>query len=191
MLPEVHTYSTSPDDEAASSGREQEASQGTSNPGSSSAATSIEQPVSDATGTDRDGDDGNDGGDDVNSDGETGRAQGETGAREYPPLVRENKGARFAEGQFDTVVDTFGLCSCEDPVQVLQQAVRVLKPGGQLLLIEHGRSSWDWLNTHLDRTAERHYSSWGCWWNRDILDIVQQVGSQLQLANGVNNHAMP
>jgi hypothetical protein len=26
--------------------------------------------------------------------------------------------ARFAPGSFDTVVDTFGLCSHEDPVQV-------------------------------------------------------------------------
>jgi hypothetical protein len=60
-------------------------------------------------------------------------------------------------------------------VQVLQQACQLLKPGGKLLLLEHGRSSWDWLNSHMDERAAGHYAQYGCWYNRDILDIVQKV----------------
>jgi methyltransferase OMS1 len=59
--------------------------------------------------------------------------------------------------------------------QVLRQACRLLKPGGKLLLLEHGKSSWSWLNSHMDERAAGHYKQYGCWYNRDILDIVRQV----------------
>eukprot|EP00198_Chlamydomonas_reinhardtii_P007630 XP_001696967.1 predicted protein [Chlamydomonas reinhardtii] len=84
--------------------------------------------------------------------------------------------SRFAPGQFDTVVDTFGLCSHEDPVQVLKEMARVCKPGGRILLLQHGRSHYQWLNDKLDGSAVDHQRKWGCLWNRDILDIVQQAG---------------
>ncbi|KAG2439369.1 hypothetical protein HXX76_004728 [Chlamydomonas incerta] len=83
---------------------------------------------------------------------------------------------RFAPGQFDTVVDTFGLCSHEDPVQVLKEIARVCKPGGRILLLQHGRSHYQWLNDKLDGSAVDHQRKWGCLWNRDILDIVKQAG---------------
>jgi methyltransferase OMS1, mitochondrial len=53
----------------------------------------------------------------------------------------------------------------------------VLRPGGQLLLLEHGRSSWDFINALLDRDAPQHYQKWGCWWNRDISQLVKDVRS--------------
>ena len=44
---------------------------------------------------------------------------------------------QFPNDCFDTVVATFVFCSVPDPVQGLREAARVLKPGGQLLLMEH------------------------------------------------------
>lgn len=44
---------------------------------------------------------------------------------------------QFPDDQFDTVVATFVFCSVPDPVQGFREAARVLKPGGQLLLMEH------------------------------------------------------
>ncbi|GFH11423.1 uncharacterized protein HaLaN_06916 [Haematococcus lacustris] len=58
----------------------------------------------------------------------------------------------------------------------LLNILRVLVPGGKVLLLEHGRSSWGWWNRSLDEGAQRHRSKWGCWWNRDILAIVHQAG---------------
>ncbi len=45
----------------------------------------------------------------------------------------------YPSESFDTVADTFGLCSWDDPVRGLKECFRVLKPGGTMLLLEHGR----------------------------------------------------
>lgn len=88
--------------------------------------------------------------------------------------------SQFPDSCFDTVVDTFGLCSYDDPVKVLQEMARVCKPQGKILLLEHGRSkSWDGLSQYLDKHAERHAKNWGCVWNRDLDEILQKSGLQL------------
>lgn len=85
----------------------------------------------------------------------------------------------FNPAQFDTVVDTFGLCSHEDPKTALKQMAAVCKPGGQLILLQHGRAKWGWLNRTLDEEAPAHFAKWGCWWNRDILELVHEAGLEV------------
>jgi len=46
----------------------------------------------------------------------------------------------FPDGKFDTVLATCVFCSVPDPVRCLQEVLRVIKPGGQALFIEHVRS---------------------------------------------------
>lgn len=76
--------------------------------------------------------------------------------------------------QFDTVVESFGLCSFEDPHKALAEIERCCAPGGTILLLEHGRSNYDIVNRHLDKYAKRHLERWGCNWNRDIESIVRK-----------------
>jgi ubiquinone/menaquinone biosynthesis C-methylase UbiE len=58
---------------------------------------------------------------------------------------------QFGNAKFDTIVDTFGLCSFDDPVAVLKECARVVKPGGEILLLEHGRSkTWEGITRLLD-----------------------------------------
>ena len=83
--------------------------------------------------------------------------------------------ATFHQDCFDSVVDTFGLCSCADPVKALNEIVRVTKPGGKILLLEHGKGSWEFINTMLHNQALNHCEKWGCEWNRDIEKLVQSV----------------
>ncbi|MBM4467268.1 MAG: class I SAM-dependent methyltransferase [Chloroflexi bacterium] len=47
----------------------------------------------------------------------------------------------FLDATFDTVVATFVFCSVPDAIRGLQEVCRVTKPGGQILLLEHMRSS--------------------------------------------------
>lgn len=44
------------------------------------------------------------------------------------------------DGAFDDVVATFVFCSVPDPVKGLREALRVVKPGGRLFLLEHMRA---------------------------------------------------
>jgi ubiquinone/menaquinone biosynthesis C-methylase UbiE len=43
----------------------------------------------------------------------------------------------FPDASFDSVASTLALCSVRDPVRVLDEIRRVLRPGGQLLFMEH------------------------------------------------------
>lgn len=46
----------------------------------------------------------------------------------------------FSDSSFDTVVFTYSLCTIPDPPKALEEAHRVLRAGGTLLLTEHVRS---------------------------------------------------
>ncbi|ORX47187.1 hypothetical protein DM01DRAFT_1339205 [Hesseltinella vesiculosa] len=76
--------------------------------------------------------------------------------------------------KFDTVIDTFGLCSCHDPAEALVAMADACKSSeSRILLLEHGRSHYDWLNRLLDANVDKHVQKWGCWWNRGIMDLFQ------------------
>jgi methyltransferase OMS1, mitochondrial len=80
---------------------------------------------------------------------------------------------------FDTVIDTFGLCSYDNPINVLNEMKRVCKKDGKILLLEHGKGSYNWINNVINSGAERHAHNWGCIWNRDILELVEKAGLRI------------
>ncbi|CAO3566433.1 unnamed protein product [Mortierella alpina] len=82
----------------------------------------------------------------------------------------------YPDQSFDTVVDTFGLCSFEDPVQVLKEMKRVLRVGGKLLLLEHGNSHWGFMKDMQAKQLDRHVHKYGCYWNREIEELVAEAG---------------
>ena len=47
----------------------------------------------------------------------------------------------LSTGAYDCVVDTFGLCVYDEPVAVLRELGRVVKPAGRILLLENARPS--------------------------------------------------
>lgn len=80
------------------------------------------------------------------------------------PCVCEQADAQtlpYPNDSFDTVVDTFGLCSADDPVAMLSEAARVCRPGGSVLLLEHGKSIYPMVSWYLDWRAPLHAKRWG------------------------------
>jgi len=87
----------------------------------------------------------------------------------------------FPDSSFDTVVDTFGLCSMEDPVSSLKEMVRVTRKdgNGKILLLEHGKSDRFWLQWYLNWNEPRHALNWGCSYNKDIISLVEEAGLEV------------
>lgn len=88
--------------------------------------------------------------------------------------------------KFDTVIQTFGLCSTPEPEKLLRNLEKVVKEDGQILLLEHGRSHYKWLDRLLDNSAPLHADKWGCWWNKDIAAIIG--ASELQVVKIKRRH---
>jgi methyltransferase OMS1, mitochondrial len=89
-------------------------------------------------------------------------------------------------GGFDTIIQTFGLCSMTDPIEYMRTMRDLLKKrgtngteDGRILLLEHGRGHYWWINYVLDGLAKEHADRFGCWWNRDIGKIVKDSGLKI------------
>lgn len=92
------------------------------------------------------------------------------------------------DDSFDTVVCTYTLCSIPDPVTALHEVRRVLKPGGQFLFCEHGRSP----DLAVARWQDRIQPLWmplagGCHLDRDVPALLRDAGFQAQVDQGYSS----
>ena len=81
----------------------------------------------------------------------------------------------------DTVVTTWTLCSISNVRPALAEMRRVLKPGGRLLFVEHGRApepNVRWWQDQLTPVWKR--LSGGCHLNRAINALIEGAGFQLE-----------
>jgi ubiquinone/menaquinone biosynthesis C-methylase UbiE len=90
----------------------------------------------------------------------------------------------FADSTFDTVATAFTLCSVPKPVSGLRELRRVLKPDGQLIMIEHVRSAIGPLGIFMDFMTPLT-SRIGPSLNRDTTGNVQKAGFRLRRVENV------
>jgi ubiquinone/menaquinone biosynthesis C-methylase UbiE len=85
------------------------------------------------------------------------------------------------DNSVDTVVTTWTLCTIPDAMRALGEMRRVLKPGGQLLFVEHGRSP----DASVRRWQDRLTPMWrrvggGCHLNRAIDELIAGSGFRIE-----------
>jgi len=84
------------------------------------------------------------------------------------------------DDSFDTVVTTWTLCTIPDAPRALAEMRRVLKPGGALLFVEHGRAPEPGVAQWQDRLDPLWRPiAGGCHLNRKIDDLISGSGFRI------------
>ena len=98
----------------------------------------------------------------------------------------------FEDGSVDTVVSTYVLCTVDAPHLVLEEIIRVLRPDGQLLFVEHVRSGTALLAWWQDLLARpwRRFAR-GCRCNRATAELIVSCGLELEQVDQASWRAMP
>jgi ubiquinone/menaquinone biosynthesis C-methylase UbiE len=97
-------------------------------------------------------------------------------ARDVTILRAPAEDLPFDNGSFDVAVSTLVLCGADDQPRALRELHRVLRPGGQLLFIEHVRSSDPGRARLQDRMNWLNRLVVCCDCNRPTLDSIQDAG---------------
>ena len=88
----------------------------------------------------------------------------------------------FPAASFDTAVATCVFCSVPDPVLGLRELKRVVKPGGQIILLEHLRSPHDNIGKIMDALNPLVVRVMGANINRRTVTNIQLAGWTIQQA---------
>jgi len=86
----------------------------------------------------------------------------------------------FPDAGFDTSVATFVFCSVPDPMLGLRELGRVVRPGGQVLLLEHMRSANPILSALMDFVNPLVVRLMGANINRRTVENVKAAGLQIE-----------
>lgn len=98
---------------------------------------------------------------------------------DFLPQTAEER-FQLADASIDTIVMTWTLCSIPNADKALQQMKRVLKPSGQLLFIEHGRSDDSGVAAWQDRlTPLWKPIGGGCHLNRKVDELIRAAGFEI------------
>jgi len=83
----------------------------------------------------------------------------------------------IADDSADAVLCTWSLCTIPDPVAAVAEMRRVLRPGGSLHFVEHGRAPDQRVRAWQDRlNGVQQKLGGGCNLNRDIPAIIEAGG---------------
>ena len=102
-------------------------------------------------------------------------------AKSLPAIVvapGDGMNLAFEDETFDAVVFGLVLCSVPSMKRVLEEARRVLKPGGQLRALEHVRSEEAFAGFLMDLTNPLwlRLNQQGCCWNRNSVREIEAAG---------------
>lgn len=91
-------------------------------------------------------------------------------------IVADAQRLPFPASHFDSIVATFLFCSVPDPALALSEALRVLAPGGRILLLEHVLSDRWPLSLMMRWLSPLTARMWGARLDRRTGDAVHAAG---------------
>ena len=95
-------------------------------------------------------------------------------------LLMDAEHLEFPDNSFDYVITTFVLCSIPDPVKALKEMHRVLKPNGEMINIEHMRSSTRWIAASEDFINRFSVDLAGFNVNRKTVENIGKAGFKIK-----------
>lgn len=103
-------------------------------------------------------------------------------------LLMDAEQMDFANDTFDTVFTTCVFCSVPDPVKGLLEIMRVCKPGGKIVMIEHVRSEKKVLGIIMDVLNPLVVNLYGANINRRTVENINKAGyNKVEVANLYND----
>lgn len=90
--------------------------------------------------------------------------------------IGDAQALEFPDGAFDTAVGTFVFCSVPDAVKGLHELARVVKPGGDIWLLEHVRVDKPVIGTLMDALNPMAARMMGANINRRTVENVRAAG---------------
>lgn len=99
----------------------------------------------------------------------------------YPDVAER---MHFEDNSFDTVISTFSFCSVNNLQKCLKEIARVLKPGGKLLFLEHGKADTRFAR-QLQKACNPFFNilACGCNINRDYKQILSEASFGIEQYN--------
>lgn len=91
----------------------------------------------------------------------------------------------FPDDSFDYVVTTFVLCSIPDPVVALREIHRVLKPGGEMINLEHMRSENRFIAAYEDFINPFSVVLFGINVNRKTVENIKKAGFEIKVVKNL------
>ena len=99
---------------------------------------------------------------------------------------------QLEDGSADAALSTFTLCTIPNVERALSEIRRILKPGGRLYVLEHGRAPDPGVSRWQDRlNGMQKVIAGGCNLNRDIRGLLRSAGFASEGVGGSYFKEMP
>jgi phosphatidylethanolamine/phosphatidyl-N-methylethanolamine N-methyltransferase len=110
------------------------------------------------------------------------RAAQLNGGSTFELKVMDASRLEFPSNHFDAVISAYVITTVQDPYQVCREILRVVKPGGQILVINHTRSANGSLLGKIEDLVSPLCVRIGFTTDLDVIRVMREVGIEVHKA---------